>query len=456
MKTKTKKTKIKSKKSKRIKKIILWCAVLGFIGWFAALRINVDANTDGYDYVIPFEEREISEYRPASGKIVLHDIEAVSTDVNQKIKKVYCKIGDKVNEGDVLCEFESVDLDEQIERIEKFLAERKAADSLSENSSQVSMDRTIQSAQLRTESARIALDSAKKAYDDTYDKYIDYYNRCYSAADQAESQMYFNMYKSYESQLDPVYQQILDAQKAYEEAKKSAEQILEEKKDSDYEKNLMVSGVEEYEKQLNKLKEEKDHLVVTAPRSGIIAESFASEGGYAMDGCLFRIGSLGKYKVEAYVSSSDILEIKPGMEASVKTILTGADQIKAKVLKVSDVFSVANNGYAVEIELTDEANMDSLRHNSTAMVRIYSNYIGMVPAVQYDAIAEDESGNAYVFKAVRRGTEYIAEKVNVEKIYEGDFFVQIESADLKEGDYVVGNGKTHKNGDRLKIKGMAG
>ena len=68
MKTKTKKTKIKSKKSKRIKKIILWCAVLGFIGWFAALRINVDANTDGYDYVIPFEEREISEYRPASGK----------------------------------------------------------------------------------------------------------------------------------------------------------------------------------------------------------------------------------------------------------------------------------------------------------------------------------------------------------------------------------------------------
>ena len=122
MKTKTKK--IKSKRSKLIKKIIIWCLIAGLLLWFALLRIDVNTASNKYDYAIPFEERNISEFRPASGKIVMKDIESVSTDVTQKIKKVYCKVGDKVKEGDILCEFESEDLDDQIARIEKYLSDK--------------------------------------------------------------------------------------------------------------------------------------------------------------------------------------------------------------------------------------------------------------------------------------------------------------------------------------------
>ena len=53
MKTKTKK--IKSKKSKLVKKIIIWCLVAGLLLWFALLRIDVNTASNKYDYAIPFE-----------------------------------------------------------------------------------------------------------------------------------------------------------------------------------------------------------------------------------------------------------------------------------------------------------------------------------------------------------------------------------------------------------------
>ncbi|MCI6582884.1 MAG: efflux RND transporter periplasmic adaptor subunit [Oscillospiraceae bacterium] len=450
MKTKTKK--IKSKKSKLVKKIIIWCLVAGLLLWFALLRIDVNTASNKYDYAIPFEERNISEFRPASGKIVMKDIESVSTDVTQKIKKVYCKVGDKVKEGDILCEFESEDLDDQIARIEKYLSDKNKSESLAENSSSSTAERARQAAQIRVDSAAMALESARKSYDDTYAKYSDYFDRCYSTDNPEEAQMYLNMYNSYYSQLEPINQQIREAQKELDEARKAASEISENQKDAEYEKSLISNGDDEYEKQLEKLKNEKEHLVVTAHRSGIIAESYASEGGYAVDGCLFRIGSLGEYKAETYVGSQDILDIKTGMTATVKTILTGADTIEARVVRVSDVFSTANNGYAVELEILDNSYMSQLRHNVKATAKIYSSDLGNLPAVQYDAIAEDKDGNAYVFRAVKRGAEYIAEKVPVEKGYEGSFYVEVRSDELKEGDLIIGNGNDHHDGDRIKIK----
>lgn len=450
MKTKTKK--IKSKRSKLIKKIIIWCIIAGLLLWFALLRIDVNTASNKYDYVIPFEERNISEFRPASGKIVLKDIEAVSTDVSQKIKKVYCKVGDEVKEGDILCEFESEDLDEQISRIEKYLSDKSKSEALSDDSSASSAERARRNAQLLVDRASIAVQSAAKAYDEAYTKCAEYLEKYNASSDPDETAMYLNMYYSYCNQLEAINQQIRDAQNELNEAKKSASELSENLKDADYEKSLISNGNDEYENQLKKLKSEKEHLIVKAHRSGIIAESYASEGGYAMDGCLFRIGSLGEYKAETYVSSQDILDIKTGMKASVKTILTGADTIEARVVRVSDVFSTANNGYAVELEILDNSYMSQLRHNVKATAKIYSSDLGNLPAVQYDAIAEDKVGNACVFRAVKRGTEYIAEKVPVEKGYEGSFYVEVKSDELKEGDLIIGNGSSHHDGDRIKIK----
>lgn len=270
--------------------------------------------------------------------------------------------------------------------------------------------------------------------------------------------MYLNMYTEYLNQLEPINDQIRAAQKQYNEALEASNKLNEMQSDNEYIKSLTTSNISEYEKQLEKLRNEKDNLIVTAPKSGIIADCYAVEGGYALDGGLFRIGTLGKYKVEAYVSARDVLDVYPGMEASFKTTLSGADEIKARLVKVSDIYTnsyFGSSGYAVELEIEDPAYMEMLRHNVSASVKIYTVNKGTVPAVQYDAVAEDEDGTSYVYKAVKKNGNYVASKVNVEKGYEASFYVEILSDELAEGDLIVGNASEHSEGDLLKIRGEA-
>ncbi|WP_044974135.1 HlyD family efflux transporter periplasmic adaptor subunit [Ruminococcus sp. HUN007] len=448
----------KKKTRKIIRNVIFWLLIAGFLAWFAALKLDLNSDPNTYDYVIPFESRDLNEYRSATGKVVMNDIETVSTNVTQKIKKVYFKLGDEVKEGDVLCEFDGEGIDEEIARIEKYISDKKSADALDNNEEAGTAEYQRKQAALQVESAQLAVNSARKMYDDTYNKYSEYFDKCYSTSNPEEAAMYEEMYNQYLSQLDGINDQIRAAEKTLSQARDAQRKVIDTLSSNDYIKSITDADaiIRDYEDQLQKLKDEKDHLIVKAPKSGIIADCFASEGGYAFDGGLFRIGTLGNYKVEAYVDSKDVLDIKPGQEAGFRTTLTGAEEIPAKVLKVSDIYSNTGDGYAVELEITDKSVMDKLRHNVATAAKIYLVNEGSRPSVQYDAIGEDENGNNYVYRAVKKGDEYVAEKVNIEKGYESSFYVEVKSDSLNEGDLIVGNVTTHNEGDRIKVKGMEG
>lgn len=450
---KEKTTRNKKKTKKIIRTVIFWILIAAFLGWFASLRLKLENNPNTYDYVIPFESRALNEYRTASGKVVMNDIETVSTDVTQKIKKVYFRLGDHVEAGDVLCEFESEDLDKQIESLEKWINDQKSFENLENSSGDAAEAFGRKTLSLNVDNASAAVQAARKLYDDTYNKYSEYYDKCYTTSNEEEAAMYMQMYNQYLSQLEPINDQIRSAQKELDAARESLRKYDESRNDSKKVKELTASNLEEYEKQLEKLKNERENLVVTAPKSGVIADCFAFEGGYAFDGGLFRIGTLGKYKIEAFISDRDILDVKPGMKASFKTALTGADAISAKLVRISDIYSQADKGYAAELEITDESCMDKLRHNVITSAKIYTVDMGVLPAVQYDAVASDDNGNKYVYKAVKKNGSYTAEKVEVETGYESDFYVEVKSDALSDGDLIVGNASEHNEGDLLKVRG---
>ncbi len=452
-----KKTGTVSRKGKKIRAIIFWIILAAFLVWFAALKINLTSTSDSYDYVIPFGKRDVSSYRTLSGRVVMADIESVSSEVTQKIKKVNYKLGDYVSEGDILCEFESEDLDEKIARLEKIIADRNAVSEL-ENSSEAAGNAAFErTQQLALESAQLAVDSARKDYDDTYNRYQEYYDKFYATSNPDEQSMYYEMLNKYASELEPINDRIRAAQKELENTRREVSRAREEKESSDYIRSFSVSETAGYEKQLEKLRKEKEGLVVKSPKSGIISECLAVEGSYAFDGCLFRIGNMGKYKIEALAPEKDILSFEKGMKADFTTVLTEDKVIPADVRKISDVMSVQSmaSGYTVELEIGDDSCSSSLRPNIDAIVRIYDYKSEPVDAVQYDAIFSDDDGD-YVYRAVKKGTEYVAEKVKVEKGYESDFYVEVKSEELKEGDLIVGNASEHRPGETLKIKGMAG
>lgn len=442
---------IKKKKMwKKIRSIIAGCVVLAVLGWFFALRINLDAKTASYDFVIPFEKRDVDKHINASGKVEMCDTETISSDVSQKIKTINVNVGDHVEKGDILCEFESDELDKSIQRYEKLIADTKAQNQLDDSNETDSDSYKRQSYELAVQNASIEYEEAKSTYDSVVSKYNDYYNKYYNSNDAAETEMYHNIYKQYEVQIDPLYAAIDTKKKEYDKAVKDRDEYINNQNSANAIKQYKASDIDDLQKTLDKLNEEKNNLIVKADRSGVISQCFVSEGGYSLKKQLFKIGNLGDFRVDASISSSNILDVKPGQDVQIITTLTGSRKIDGKVTKVSEVFD--GMGYTAEIELKDKSIMDLLKPNISASVKVYIDNRGSVDAVPYDSVFKDKDGKEYVFRAVKKGNEYKAEKVSVQTGLESDFYIEITSSELKEGDLVLGNGELYKEGSKLNIK----
>lgn len=114
-----------------------------------------------------------------------------------------------------------------------------------------------------------------------------------------------------------------------------------------------------------------------------------------------------------------------------------------------DGMAGTSGGYSAEI-LIDAPG--SLLLGMTAKVRIMQEEVGEVLAVSYDSIGTDEDGNVYVYQAVPgNGDSYTAKKVPVEVGIESDYYTQISSDELSEGDYILFYPEMYSDGDTVTI-----
>lgn len=441
----------KKKTKKLITRIVVFIFVAGFFVWFASLKSDVDSQADSFDFVVPFEERDINSFICANGTVEMSDAQIVSADVSQKIRSINCKVGDYVNEGDVLCEFESEDLNSQIENYQRMINDAQTLENMQNSNTSSSDEYTKKQIDLQLSQAELAVSAAQKEYDMAYSKFDEYYTLYYNCEDPEQSDVYMNMFKSYESQLEPLRNNIIDAQKAYEDAKENAAAQNKNIKNAHFADSFRESPVKELQKQLDSLCRERENLVITAPRSGIVSGIYVSEGGYAPSGDLFRIGSLGDYKVEVNLSASNILNIKEGMNAEFTTTLTGEKVIKGKVTSVSEIYG--EKGYSATVEIEDKEIMKTLKPNIAAFVKIFTFEHEDVLAVPFDAIASDKDGNKWVYVAEGPKISLKAKKVAVKTGIESGYYVEITESELKEGDLIIGDAEKHKDGDRIKIRG---
>lgn len=445
------------KKKIKVRKILKGAAGLAFVGlvvWFMAMKVNLDASTSNYDFVVPYEKRNLSTFVTAGGKIVMNDTSVVTSDVTQKIKTVHCRVGDIIKKGDVLCEFESGDLDDQIQKIQKIIDDSNALNALDQTNTADDVEFAKQNRDLTLQKAQLALDNANKSYEIAAKKYDEYYQKYYNCTDNDLSAQYYEMYKQYEDSLDDLQKDIDDCQSAYDNAKYESDLGVVSAEDQKTFKELKQSGIDEYKRQLEKLNAQKNNLVVKANSDGIIAESYAFEGSYPVNGELFRIGTLDNYKVEATVFSKDILNVRSGMQAAFSTTLTGAREINGTVTNISDVFN--SRGYTADIQIDENDVMKLLKPDINASVKIYITKTDDLMSVAYDCIFTGDDDKKYVYRAEKNSQgAYTAHKIEVQTGAESDYYVEVSSSDLKEGDLIVGDAQSHHEGDRIKIKGMA-
>lgn len=197
-----------------------------------------------------------------------------------------------------------------------------------------------------------------------------------------------------------------------------------------------------FDAQLEKLAKSIEECTVKAPKDGLITALNVAEGSIPTTESIMTIEDDTQLKITVQIKETDILRIKEGMEVLVTTTATGEEEFTGSVSRVVNIYSAADpytnteGGYKAEI--TIDAKDTDLLIGMNAKAKIILERSDDVLAVPYDAIEENEDGESVVYVA-REDEEgvYTAHPVTVETGIESDYYTEIVSGDLQEGDIVV-------------------
>ena len=191
--------------------------------------------------------------------------------------------------------------------------------------------------------------------------------------------------------------------------------------------------------ELKKLREQIDACTVTATADGVVTQVGVVEGSMPISGNLFTIENTDDLIIRGKVSEADILSINEGMACEIKTSATGTDIIKGSVQRIERIISSQESaiaGYTVEISIDDADS--KLLIGMTANVKIILDHADQVLCVPYEAVRGGENEGRFVLAAEKGssdGTVKVVKK-QIEIGFEGDYYTEIKSGELKEGDIV--------------------
>ena len=249
---------------------------------------------------------------------------------------------------------------------------------------------------------------------------------------------------------------VKSANEAYSQAVKSGDELVQSAQDAIDAEKYSISD-NSAEKQLAELAERIEKCVIKAEKDGVVTELNISEGSVPMSANIMTIENTSELVVAGKVSESDILKLSEGMEAEIKTSATEDMVIKGTVKRIERIVSSNSaetkmmGGYTVEVSIDD--NESGLLIGMSANVKIILDKRVNVLSVPYNAVSGGENEGYFVFTATPTAEgDYLISKRSVSKGFEGDFYTEITSGSLKEGDIVVTDPRGITDGDIIPLK----
>lgn len=386
------------------------------------------------------ELQDLSTAISTNGTVESQNVISVASDLTYKIKELPVQLGDHVEAGQTLCVFDDTALKEEIAALEKVISESKRLSAKQSEINKRSLETAKTAQQEALAEAQANIDSAKTAYDRAKANYDAYGADFYAEFAEAEA--------SYKA-----------AQNAYKQTERSTNETIQACQDA-IDTESSSSDDTANAKQLAELKRKLEKTTVTAESSGIITSINVHQGSVHAGGELMTIQDSTKMKLVVSLTETDVVKIKEGMTAEITANALEDEVITGTVSKVINFASGSSTsigedgssnaaGYSAEILIDDPGN---LLLGMTAKVRIIVNDVGETLAVSYDSIGYDEDEKPYVFraKANENGT-YTLEKIPVETGVEADYYTQISSDDLSEGDYILYYPDAYSEGDTINV-----
>ena len=388
------------------------------------------------------ERRDLMNTLSATGTIESQEQKEISSTLqNYEVKTVNVAVGDQVQEGDVLLEFDSTDLEDSLQQARDELSVAQAQNSLSLKSAQRDLESTKTNVEYQTQSDDQKVENAEQNLDAAQSKAADAAARYQAAVDDKNAK---KTALDEATAAQAAQEEIEALTKAYEEAS-AAEQSAKDASESadnavttaqnnydsavtdrakSYESN--VSSVEKQEDSVTNQKlnnatnltkqedsvqtyeENLEKCTVTAPWAGTVTEVNVEAGDTYTSGTLVKIEDCTGFVVTANIDEYDISKISQGMKVYIKTDATGDEELEGEVTFVSPVpvsssSSGASGGmttstdasYEIKVSILTPA--EELRIGMTAKLSIVLESVENVLAVPYDAVQQNANGDSVIY-----------------------------------------------------------
>ena len=479
-----------------------------------ALSESLETLSNGFAELSTVEKRDISDTISVSGTVESENIVKITSTLAAKVKTLYVEVGSEVKEGDVLLEFDSTQLQQQYDAMQKTLDNAQgmsdhnhAINVRNLENAQAEKTTTLQQAQRSIDEAtsaktnanqkvndlRAQLDTLRKTRDNiqaqmntpaperpqlpetatpeeiqaaeaayaeaaaTYQEnqtaLLSQYQAAAAEVQGAEAQL-----SALEEQLPTFDGAIQSAKDAYTAAERSADTMIQSYQDVlDAEQFSADSSTQD---ELDALADQIADCVVRAPKSGIVTSLNVAEGSLPTADALMTIEDKDTLKITVQIAESDILKVEEGMPAVVRTTATGDKEFSAQVARVVNIYHAdssaalygqsGSGGYSAEITIDDPDSELLIGMNAKVQIILFERKD--VLSVPYESIVE-EDGKSYVLLAETNPESGLttAKKAQVEPGEKGTYYVEITSEEVKEGDQVVVDGASYQDGDMLFV-----
>lgn len=374
-----------------------------------------------------------------------------------KVKAVNYAVGDYVEAGTVIVEFDADDYAEKLAKLNaKYnISDVENAHDLQDYLDQIE-DKEKEIEEVNKEIAEIQeyLDTWATVYNNLKDAYEQY--QLYGSSDSAVANRWTSQ-QSAAKQLDDGNGVTISGYEAkkdsIEDLQEEIESIQEEITELQYKYELAQLN-QDYENTYTKseeydsVTESQSGTTVVAPFSGYITAINVSEGNnYTQGNTVFTISNTDSFVVTASVDEYDIASIKEGLSAVVKFDATDDEEFTGTVTYVAvtsdstttssssnssgaSSTSSSSGSASYEVKITLDGTDERLRVGMTAKASVVLESVDDAFAVAYDCVETDKDGNSYVTAVDDEGNET---KIPVTLGLESDYYVQIISDELSEG-----------------------
>ncbi len=204
------------------------------------------------------------------------------------------------------------------------------------------------------------------------------------------------------------------------------------------------------ESKLKTLESQLDMAYIRSPLKGVVDEIFLKEGELATPGVqLMQVVNLDVLYINADISENYLPDIRKGEVAYIRFPSYPEIQLEEPIRRIGQMIEPQNRTFTIQFKIDNR--QEKLKPNILSIIQINDYNSGSAFVVPSQIMKEDRNGT-YLYRAVTKGSQLIAEKAYVEpgKSYKNETEIL---QGISTGDTVVVKGyNIISDGTEIKIR----